>query len=281
MKAANTKDPDIDLIAPANNVISNSDTQQNQVVNTFVPSLDFEENIIPKEGNNLEIMITDVLKKEPIEGHSNSTSIKIHAREASPVLNDEPDGSIKGEPRQRFSGKEGPESTNKPIYMDFSDIDDSLSDGIDEPIDPTDDSKNDEDGISRAILDAVSSSGTDYAKIPFVDVKHDTTRLKNIRLSSTDPKNLNDSCKKYSNEVQNEGNYVPPDPKNESVKYLHQKRDDKTEVQLGESECIIRKRCQLYTDMALEAHDEVYEAHDALEDKNKNKYGDMLLEGKN
>ena len=79
--------------------------------------------------------------------------------------------------RERFTGKEEPESTNEPIYMDFSDIDDSLRDGIDEPIDPTDDSKNDEDRISRALLDAVSSSETNYTKILFVDVKHDTTRL--------------------------------------------------------------------------------------------------------
>ena len=87
-------------MAPTNNVVSNSDIQQNQVVDTFVLSLDFEEHITPKEGNNLEIMITDVLRKESIEGRSNSTSIKIHAREASPVFNDEPNGSIKGEPRQ-------------------------------------------------------------------------------------------------------------------------------------------------------------------------------------
>ena len=63
------EDPDIDLTAPTSNVVSNSDIQQNRVVDTFVLSLDFEENIIPKEGNNLEIMITDVLKKESIEGH--------------------------------------------------------------------------------------------------------------------------------------------------------------------------------------------------------------------
>ena len=117
------------------------------------------------DSNNLESMITDVLKKED---HSNSTGRKIHAREALPVFNDEPDKSIKSEPRQEFSGKNGTESINKSRYMDFSDIDDSLRGDIDESIIPTDDSKGDEDGISRPLLDAVSISETNYTKILFL-----------------------------------------------------------------------------------------------------------------
>ena len=37
----------------------------------------------------------------------------------------------------------------------------------------------------------------------------------------------------------------------------------------------------MHTDMTSEDYNEVYEAHDALEDGNHNKYGDMPLEGKN
>ena len=44
--------------------------------------------------------------------------------------------------------------------MDFSDIDDSLRGDIDESINPTDDSKDDEDGTSRPVLDAASFSET-------------------------------------------------------------------------------------------------------------------------
>ena len=55
------EDTDIDLTAPTSNEVSNSDVQQNRVLDTFVLPLDFEVNTLPKEGNNLEIMITDMI----------------------------------------------------------------------------------------------------------------------------------------------------------------------------------------------------------------------------
>ena len=69
---------------------------------------------------------------------------------------------------------------------------------------------------------------------------YDILLTENNHISSEAPKDDNHEEIKSRSHASSKD--IPPDPKNESVKYFHQKRDDKTEVQLGESECIIKKK---------------------------------------
>ena len=158
----------MDLMTPmsfAISKLSNSDIQPRRVTDIFELSIDFAKDIPSKAGNNLKIANQMIIDKESIKDQSNFTNGKKPIRSASPVVDDESDidglliteytkealhnfRTAEIESRQGFSGKKVEELIKEPSYMGINDINDLIKNDVDESIDPTDNSKNDEGGMS-------------------------------------------------------------------------------------------------------------------------------------